>query len=170
MQQSHSHKPLVAVSACLMGQNVRYDGGHKYSEFIVEFLRPIAQVVTFCPEVAAGLGTPRPPIKLIKLDSSSIIRAIGVDDSTVDVTNALTKVGNNYSTLFSQVDGIIFKARSPSCGLANTEISYGGKVILGNGIFAELISKSCPQIELIDEEGFMDKLQRESFLAKLCNK
>ena len=162
-----THRPVVAISACLMGQNVRYDGGHKYNELIETILKPIAQITTFCPEVAAGLGTPRPPIRLVQSTSNSEIRAIGVEDPLLDVTDALIKVAHNYVTLFAHVDGIIFKARSPSCGYNSTSIESPDKIILGSGLFAKIINDSCPHICLIDEENFMNKQLRDKFLEGL---
>lgn len=166
---TETYRPLVAISACLMGQNVRYDGGHKYNDLIAQTLKPIARITTFCPEVAAGLGTPRPPVKLVKTDGVNI-RALGVDDSSLDVTEALVSVSSNFVSLFTNVDGIIFKARSPSCGLDDTVITEGKNTILGSGIFASMIAESCKHIILIDEQKFMDFKLREQFLKKLFTK
>ncbi len=161
-----NYKPVIAVSACLMGQNVRYDGGNKYNKLIEETLKPIAQLMTFCPEVAAGLGTPRPPVKLI-IQETGERRAVGVNDSSLDFTNALVKVSNNYVILFANVDGIIFKARSPSCGLDDTNISEGESIFTGSGIFSNIIATSCKHIKLIDEQKFSDPRLRKIFLDSL---
>ncbi len=162
------YRPLVAISACLMGQHVRYDGGHKYNQLIEKTLKPIAQITTFCPEVAAGLGTPRPPVKLVALPTGiNNIRAMGVDDNTLDVTDALLKISRTYVSLFAHLDGIIFKARSPSCGLDDTIITDGDNSVLGSGIFAKIIAESCRHIALIDEQKFIKQDLRETFLEQL---
>jgi len=170
MNQDSHYRPVVAISACLMGQNVRYDGGHKYNDLIEETLKPIAQITTFCPEVAAGLGTPRPPVKLVKQSSTHAIRAIGVNDSSLDVTDALVKTSQNYISLFANVDGIIFKARSPSCGLDDTIITDGDDFLTGSRIFAKIIAESCQHIILIDEQKFMNPQLRAQFLKSLFDK
>lgn len=161
------HKPVVAISACLMGQNVRYDGGHKYNELIETILKPVAQITTFCPEVAAGLGTPRPAVRLVQSTANSGIRAIGVEDPSLDVTDALLSVAHNYVTLFAHVNGIIFKARSPSCGYNSTSIKSESGEVVGSGLFAKIIADSCPHLSLIDEENFMNKKLRDEFMARL---
>ncbi|VAW80850.1 COG1683: Uncharacterized conserved protein / FIG143828: Hypothetical protein YbgA [hydrothermal vent metagenome] len=169
--ETDHYRPVVAISACLLGQNVRYDGGHKYNQLIEKTLKPIAQITTFCPEVAAGLGTPRLPVKLVTMQTGSAdIRAIGVDDRTLDVTDALLKISKTYVALFSHVDGIIFKARSPSCGLDDTVITDGNNTVLGSGIFAKIIAESCQHIALIDEQKFIIPDLREKFLTQLFEK
>ena len=174
MPDNKYDRPIVAISACLMGQNVRYDGDHQYNELIESTLKPIVQITTFCPEVSAGLGTPRPPINLLVHDSKSNyktedILAVGVENPSLDVTAALTKTSELYIRLFEHVDGIVFKARSPSCGLNDTPVLAGSQLTAGRGLFARIITEALPGIAVIDELDFADKLLRKNFIETITS-
>jgi uncharacterized protein YbbK (DUF523 family) len=115
----------IGISSCLLGQNVRYDGTHKLNAAIVEFLGPRVEFVPFCPEVAIGLGIPRPPIQLV--DTEGEVRAQGVEDFTLDPTMRLREYGRQIAQQLSSISGFIFKARSPSCGVGNVVIRHSGE-------------------------------------------
>lgn len=100
---------VIGVSACLVGETVRYDGGHKFHALIADHLTLHARLAPFCPELKAGLGVPRPPVRLIA--SSTDTRALGVEEPDLDVTDALSKVADDYCDLVEELDlvGFIFK-------------------------------------------------------------
>lgn len=118
-------KPKIAVSACLLGHRVRYDGREKKHSLIVDsFLNKFSdkvELVPFCPEVAIGLSVPRAKIQVVK-DAGEQIRVVGVEDHRLDVTQPL----KSYAELFLQqnpdIRGFIVKSKSPSCGLQSTPL------------------------------------------------
>ena len=134
----------IAVSSCLLGENCKYNGGNNYSEKVSEFVKD-HEVFPVCPEVLGGLPIPR--------ESAEIVNGVvsHKDGSSVDkefragAEKALRIVTEN------KVDLVILQSRSPSCGV-NTiyDGSFSGKLIPGQGIFAELLKKNG--IKVIDVE------------------
>lgn len=148
-------KPRVGVSACLAGEDVRYDGGNKYQPLIDQHLKPHLAILPFCPEVAAGMGVPRPPVQLIRIENLTF--ALGVEDRQLDATPALQQSSRDFLSETYPLNGFILKSRSPSCGFGSTPIhdGLGNPVQEGNGIFAELLRQHFPAIPII-EEGWLD--------------
>ena len=99
-------RPRVGVSSCLLGEEVRFNGGHKRFRFLTDELGPHVDWVPYCPEVEIGLGTPREPIRLT-LDGRLVNRS-----GTADHTSVMAAL-----PLPAGVDGYVFKAKSPSCGI-----------------------------------------------------
>ena len=100
-------RPRVGVSSCLLGEEVRFNGGHKRYRFLTDELGPHDDWVPYCPEVSIGLGTPREPIRLTA-DGRLVNRS-----GTADHTDAMTALPLPPGDL----DGYVFKAKSPSCGI-----------------------------------------------------
>ena len=105
----------LGISGCLLGQKVRYDGNHQRDSYITLTLRKYFEFVPVCPEVAIGLGVPRPPIRLV--GNPAAPRAVGVADPTLDVTRKLTVYGQRMARTLDDISGYILKSRSPSCGM-----------------------------------------------------
>src|SRR5580692_120278 len=99
-------RPRVGVSSCLLGEEVRFNGGHKRYRFLTDELGPYVDWVPYCPEVSIGLGTPREPIRLTA-DGRLVNRS-----GTADHTAAMAAL-----PLPRGLDGYVFKAKSPSCGV-----------------------------------------------------
>ena len=133
LPQHEWQKPVVGVSACLLGQKVRYDGDHRHSAILVHQLGPLLRFRDTCPEVAIGLPVPRPPIQVVQVDDD--LRVKGVGNPQQDVTEALENVAANLSEPLS---GFVLKARSPSCGHLSTPVhNAGGQQIgMASGAFA----------------------------------
>ena len=157
-----NRKPPVLVSACLLGEPVRYDGGHKRHAWLVERLLPEITMVAVCPEVGIGLGVPRPPIQLV--ESETGVRARGVEDPGLDVTDTLNAYGRQQA--HDWLCGAILKSRSPSCGLGTTPLfdADGHETGLGSGLFAASLQAALPGLPCIDEAGLDDPEQRERWL------
>lgn len=161
-------KPLVGISSCLLGEEVRYDGGHKRNTFITDELADHVKFITTCPEAAIGLGIPRPPIHLVgDADKPRVLR---VSDHSVDVTQPL----NNYSHIRAQelttLSGYVFKKDSPSCGLRSVKLfRENGKqpVRKGQGVFAKAITTEYPQLPVEDEGRLNDAGLRENFVNRV---
>ena len=134
----------IAVSACLLGENCKYNGGNNYSKKLVEFLKG-KEVISICPEVLGGLPIPRKPAEIVdgevKLENGSSVDYEFKKGAQI----ALDKVIDN------QVDLVILQSRSPSCGVNNIyDGSFSGKLIDGKGVFAKLLEEN--DIDVIDVE------------------
>jgi uncharacterized protein YbbK (DUF523 family) len=155
----------IGVSECLLGHAVRYDGGDKRNAIVTEVLCKEFECVPVCPEMAIGLGSPRPPVQLVK--TSDGIRALGRDDTTIDITDRL--IGYARKNSWSDISGFILKSRSPSCGVGSTPVvdSNNTVVALSNGIFADTILKIFPEMPMIEESELEDETLLNGFIRKL---
>jgi uncharacterized protein YbbK (DUF523 family) len=128
--------------------------------------------VAVCPEVEAGMGTPREPIDLVASDDGvaaggTRVRLLGVGSRT-DWTDAMTafSVARVQELLDQDLDGYVLKADSPSCGLDGVRVHRGNEVSLdGRGLFAEALVKAFPGLPIAEERGLSDPLARQNFLA-----
>lgn len=153
----------IAVSACLCGETVRYDGKTKTHSFVKDKLCKYAEVVSFCPEVCARLGIPRPPVHITVLHDQ--IRVTGKENKKYDVTSALQTASKHLLDQISHCDGVVLKARSPSCGLHRTPyFSESGDITTyGSGMFACSIKQNLPTLALIEDDDLADNILREHF-------
>lgn len=157
----------IGVSACLLGQEVRYDGGHKHNGYLTETLARHFEFVPFCPEVAIGLGVPRPPIRLEQ--HSDGVRAVGVRDAALDVSEPLLRYGRDVAAGNAGLSGYIFKKGSPSCGLERVKV-YGAKGMpagKGRGLFARAVTERLPLMPVEEEGRLMDPVLRENFIERV---
>lgn len=157
----------IAVSSCLLGHAVRYDSGHKRCDYIVNTLAKHFDLVPFCPEVAIGLGAPRPPIRLVSTGKG--IRAVGIQDPSLDVTNKLKECAEGSAIELKTVSAYIFKKSSPSCGIAHVEVFGSGsaQAIEGVGIFAHTIMQRQPLLPIEEEDGVLDAMRRDNFIERV---
>lgn len=108
-------KPKLGVSACLMGVEVRFNGGHKESHLLTRALTEYFDFVPACPEVAIGMGIPREAIRLV--GDTDHPQAVGTVHHSMDVTEQLADYGEHMAKEMSDICGYIFMQKSPSCGL-----------------------------------------------------
>lgn len=163
-------QPKVGISACLTGQQVRYDGGNKYHQLIQQELAPWINLQSICPEVEAGLGIPRPPVQLIK--TSEIVLALGVEDDTLNVTKALADTSKKLTgSRCKGLSAYIVKARSPSCGAGSTPIHDIDKnqIKLGDGLFVQALKTAHPHLLIMDESSFSDIQICREFVERCYN-
>jgi len=163
----------IGISACLLGESVRYDGTGKKQNNILTSLADSADLISFCPEVEAGLGIPRKPIQLVQVKSD--ICVLQVDDDSIDSTQALRACA--AQSQFSLLHGYIVKARSPSCGFQSTPVWAATEdclphneqqlktIAVDDGEFVRALRGRYPQLPFIDEEAWRCKEQRTKFLA-----
>jgi len=153
-------RPLVGVSSCLLGQEVRFNGGHKRHRFLTDELGRYVDWVAYCPEVSAGLGTPREPIRLT-LDGRLVNRS-----GTADHTSAMAALPLPASDL----DGYVFKAKSPSCGIRAIP-RYGEDGLAagtaGAGLYAARVLARFPLLAVEDEGRLNDPGLREAFVERV---
>lgn len=164
---SEKSNPVIGISSCLLGENVRYDGGNKQENAIIKFITTKNTIINFCPEVSAQLGTPRPPVELVAIDRH--IEALGRDDSALNVTTALNKVAAILVNRLQATNAVayIFKARSPSCGVGTTPLLNQKKEAIGftDGLVAAVIVKQLPNLIIVDETAVNDAVKCERFNA-----
>ena len=126
----------ILVSACLMGQNCKYNGGNNYSEKVMEFVTG-HEVIAVCPESLGGLTIPRVPSEI--KDGTVINReGVSVDKEFREGAAKALKIA-----LDNDVDLAILQSRSPSCGTKEVyDGTFSGTKIPGKGIFAQLLSEA----------------------------
>ncbi len=144
---------MYIVSACLMGQHCRYDGGHNRMPWVEEFVRE-ASVIAVCPEELGGLATPREPAEQ---QGNRVMSRSGRDVSRSfhRGAEAAYRVAVAAARLAEEpLQGAILKARSPSCGRGEIyDGSFSGRIVPGNGIFAQLLmEQGVPVITEKEEE------------------
>jgi uncharacterized protein YbgA (DUF1722 family)/uncharacterized protein YbbK (DUF523 family) len=157
----------LGVSACLLGARVRFDGGHKRNRFLIDELGRYFEFVPFCPEVAIGMGTPRPSIRLV--GDVLAPRALGSRDAGLDVTDALQAYSANRARRLQDLSGFIFKKDSPSCGMARVKV-YSDKDMPqrdGVGIFARAVQQENPLLPVEEEGRLNDSALRENFVSRV---
>jgi len=160
-------KPIVAVSRCLLGELVRYDGLTKSNKWIIEELSKIVKIYPVCPEVEAGLSIPRPAVQLVQKNNK--IKVLGVNDNGLDVTHLLTQFSQSQKQQMQNISGYIFKSRSPSCGIEDVPILdlETKEKELGSGIHASWIINTFPKMPIITDENLAIKAKRDLFLAEI---
>ena len=161
------NKIKIAVSSCLLGEAVRYDGTDKHIRYITEQLAIEYSLISLCPEMAIGMGAPRPAIHLLEVDNG--IEVVGIDNPNNNFTKQLSSYGAEVVKAYPEICGYIFKKNSPSCGTENVKVmnSKGDYERRGQGIYAATIMLALPLIPVIDEEDFLDESLRAAFLRKV---
>jgi uncharacterized protein YbbK (DUF523 family) len=158
-------KPVVIVSACLLGQPVRYDGGDKSNALVRNLLPEHFDIFPLCPEAEAGLGIPRPPVQLVR-NLDGMVEVLGVEEE-LDVTGALRDFSHrSIAKLVGRIDGAVLKSRSPSCGLGTTPLydEERNEVATDSGVFAQTLLLHMPRLPVIDEEQFSQERLRDVFI------
>lgn len=141
----------IMVSACLLGENCKYNGGNNYNENVMEYIKG-HEVISVCPEVLGGLPTPRVP--------SEIVNGVVTTRDGRDVDSEF-KLGAEIAlkkAIEENVDLVILQSRSPSCGVKQIyDGSFSGTKIDGQGIFAKLLIEN--NIRMVDVEDLICNIQ-----------
>lgn len=162
-----SRRIRIGISSCLLGEPVRYNGGHKRDRYINEVLSEYFDYVPYCPEVAIGLGVPRATIRLQA--GAAGPRAIQPDAAGRDVTDELARYGRSVAAADASLSGYIFKARSPSCGPARVKVHERNGSPSGSapGIYATAIREELPLMPVEDEGRLSDPDLRDNFIERV---
>lgn len=164
---ARGEKIPVGISACLTGQMVRYDGGHKRSPYCIDDLAQVFEFQGFCPEVSIGMGVPREAIRLVGDYASP--RACGTKNDALDVTDALHQYGQHVGELSRNFSGYILMQKSPSCGLYSARVYSAANVPPKKraGIFAEALRATHPQLPMEEEGRLHDPVLCENFIMRV---
>ena len=151
-------RPRVAISACLLGRAVRWDGGHKRAPDLLAALGRRVEWVPVCPEVELGLGVPREPIGLVGATRAPRLVAL---ESGRDLTASMRRFADaRIATLANQgVSGFVAKSRSPSCGVDD--------VRGGAGLFTRTLRTRMPLLPVADERHLDTAARRAEFLRRV---
>jgi len=164
-------KPRIYISACLLGQNVRFDSGHKKEEWIVDKLSHFFELMPICPEVEMGLGIPREPVQLVFEDSK--IKMISVK-KRIDHTDLAVLTSKNLLNNFKEACGIILMKNSPSCGIERVKVYSPNETVMTNatkelqvGIFAKKTKERFPLLPIIESGRIHNLEDRKLFLRQV---
>jgi uncharacterized protein YbgA (DUF1722 family)/uncharacterized protein YbbK (DUF523 family) len=158
----------LGISRCLLGDHVRYDGGHKRDAFLTDVLSRFVEWVPVCPEVEAGLGTPREAMRLEGPPASVRLMAI---KSRTDHTQTLARFSERRVRELEALDlsGYVFKKDSPSCGIERVRLynRHGMPGRNGVGLFAQAFMERFPLIPVEEEGRLNDPVLRENFIERM---
>lgn len=158
----------LGISACLLGQRVRYDGGHKRDHFLTDTLGKFVEYVPVCPEVECGLGVPRETLRLVgDIQSPRLVTT----KTRVDHTDRMTAWAKERVADLEKENlcGFIFKSDSPSSGMERVKV-YGENDIpqkKGAGIFARIFMDHFPSLPVEEEGRLHDPSLRENFIERI---
>ena len=156
----------VGVSSCLIGEEVRFNGGHKRHHLTSDVLANYFQYTAFCPEVAIGMPTPREAIRIINLDDE--IRVVGTKTKSLDVTDELRAVADQQAHWHQHLYGYIVKKDSPSCGLTRVKTYTNDHPKRdGVGIYTAQMKKNFPNMPIEEEGRLNDPVLRENFIQRV---
>jgi uncharacterized protein YbgA (DUF1722 family)/uncharacterized protein YbbK (DUF523 family) len=167
-QRQDEPRLRLGVSACLLGEPVRFDGGHKRNTFLTEELARFVEWVPVCPEEEAGLGTPREAMRLVQQDRTERLVAVrsqrDLTDTLIDL--AATRVPQLAAL---NLDGFVLKKDSPSCGLIRVKVysTHGVPARTGRGLFAGALCAALPMLPVEEEGRLCDPVLREHFIERV---
>jgi uncharacterized protein YbgA (DUF1722 family)/uncharacterized protein YbbK (DUF523 family) len=158
----------VGISACLLGDKVRFDGGHKRDAFLTETFGRFIEFVPICPEVECGLGTPRESMRLVRIEHG--VRLLTVK-SGIDLTDRMERFARSRVAALAAEDlsGFVFKKDSPSCGLERVKVydGHGTPARGGRGLFAAVLVDAFPHLPVEEEGRLADPRLRDNFVERV---
>jgi uncharacterized protein YbgA (DUF1722 family)/uncharacterized protein YbbK (DUF523 family) len=158
----------IGVSACLLGEPVRFDGGHKRDVFLTETFGRFVEWVPVCPEVECGFGTPREAMRLVRIEQG--LRLLTVKTG-MDLTEQMERFSRSHASALVRDDlsGYVLKKDSPSCGLERVKIyeRQGSPVRGGRGLFARALVEAFPHLPVEEEGRLADPRLRDNFVERV---
>ena len=159
----------IGISACLLGEEVRFDGGHKRDRFLTEVLGPFVEWVPVCPEVELGMGTPRETLRLVR--GGSGLRMV-TTRTEIDHTEAMNRWAARRVEALAREDlsGYVLKKDSPSCGMERVKVysaAGGMPERSGRGLFAAALMTRFPDLPVEEEGRLSDPRLRENFIERV---
>lgn len=168
MEKNFPYRPRLGISACLLGQRVRYDGGHKLDPFLTEALGRFVEWIPVCPEIEVGMGVPRETVRLVGSPDDPKILA---ERSGKDWTGAMKRFAAVRLRQLAELklSGYVFKKNSPSCGMERVRV-YNSKNMAarrGRGLFAVVVTDKFPLLPVEEEGRLNDLALRENFVERV---
>lgn len=156
--------PRIGISSCLLGEPVRYDGGHRKQPALLADFSGQVEWIASCPEAELGLGVPRETIQ-IELDAGSL--RLMTTASRRDLTDSMLVWARSRAEDLAakNISGYIFKARSPSCGVGSVAIVGGAAD--GTGLFAAELIRRLPNLPIAEEDDLATPAARQAFLQQV---
>jgi uncharacterized protein YbgA (DUF1722 family)/uncharacterized protein YbbK (DUF523 family) len=158
----------IGISACLLGDPVRWDGGHKRNAFLTEQLSPFVEWVPVCPEVEIGMGVPRETIRLVA-DGDG--RRLVAERSGTDWTQRMQAWSTRRIRQLEQQElcGYVLKKDSPTCGMERVRVwnARGSAEKRGRGLFADALLAACPPLPIEEEGRLSDPRLRENWIERV---
>jgi uncharacterized protein YbgA (DUF1722 family)/uncharacterized protein YbbK (DUF523 family) len=158
----------IGISSCLLGENVRYDGGHKLDRFLRDTLGPYVRYLPVCPEFECGLGVPR---EAMRLEGAPEAPRLITVKTRKDMTEIMKKWTEKRVVELEEDNlcGFIFKSRSPSSGMERVKVynEKGVPVMKGVGLFARAFMNHFPLVPVEDEGRLHDPVLRENFIERV---
>ncbi len=167
-------KVRIGISACLLGEEVRYNGGHKRDAFLTDTFGRYVEWVPVCPEVELGMGTPRPPIRLERIGGPSQSPRLIMPSTGGDYTDAMRDYAERRVAELARLDldGYVLKKDSPSCGMERVKVYHpasgsGAPSKDGRGLFTGILLARLPDLPVEEEGRLNDPALRESFISRV---
>jgi len=175
----------IGVSSCLLGEEVRYDGGHKRSTFLIDGLGAHVEWIPVCPEIECGMGVPREPVRLVSMGggyqegrgSAGSLRMVGIESGR-DWTEEMKASAKTRVRALGRLElsGYVLKSKSPSCGKEGVPVfparEMSGEARAagnhsGSGLFAAELMRYLPLLPVEDEARLGDRIARRHFLLRV---
>lgn len=154
----------IAISSCLLGELVRYDGRLKRAESILEAMTSQVRWISICPEVGAGLSTPRPAMDLFQTPQGVRMRTrTGAHDHTDAITAFAERAVAHL--VAQEVCGMVFKSRSPSCGIGDARL-HDGPSATTDGLMVRAVREALPSLPIARDEDLLTPLSRARFIER----
>jgi uncharacterized protein YbgA (DUF1722 family)/uncharacterized protein YbbK (DUF523 family) len=161
----------IGISACLLGEEVRFDGGHKRDSFLTDILGPHVEWVPVCPEVEMGLGTPRETMRLMRSARSDGPLRMVTTRTAIDHTRGMNHWARRRLAELAREDlcGYVLKKDSPSCGMERVKVynAAGMSERTGVGLFASALLARFPSLPVEEEGRLNDPRLRENFIERV---
>lgn len=167
--KAQDSRPKVGISRCLLGENVRYDGGHKLDHFLRDVLGRHVEFVPLCPEVESGLPVPREAMRLVGEPDNPRLVTIKTKE---DITPRMTAWAQKQVAELSQANlcGFVFKYGSPTSGMSRVKVypeAGGAPTLKGRGLFAAQLMDALPLLPVEDEGRLNSPALRENFIERI---
>jgi uncharacterized protein YbgA (DUF1722 family)/uncharacterized protein YbbK (DUF523 family) len=165
----HHPRIRLGISACLLGEPVRFDGGHKRDAFLVETLGRFVEWVPVCPEVESGMGAPREPMRLVRQNGGELhLLVTRTGEDQTDTMRRFTR-RRIEELAADNLCGFVLKKNSPTCGLERVQVfgTTGKEVTSGRGLFADAITSRFPLLPVEEEARLNESRLRENFVERV---
>lgn len=158
----------IGISACVLGENVRFDSGHKASVFVTQELSSYFSFVPVCPEVGIGLSVPRPTIRLVSNEER--VALVETKDASKDYTQSMYEFSERKVDELEPMNlcGYIVCAKSPTCGMERVKVYKHQRADKeGVGLYTETLMRKMPWLPVEEDGRLHDPVLRENFITRV---